>query len=128
MKLFLLFTMLVSVGAAIASAEHFHSFALGLTIALLAVGSCYWFAFYSSKTPRLALVFLICGMLSKLAVTVMGVIWSISADLISSPMIFALSYLFFSLAATFLWFTYRERLTAKEFKPLLTENSETAIM
>ncbi len=109
MKLFLL--LIASVSAGVASAEHFHSFMLGLSIASLAVGSCYFIAFRSSRFPQLALFLLICGMLSKLAITVTGVLWGMSADIITSPIVFALSYFFFSLVVTYLWFTYRESIT-----------------
>ncbi|GAJ73104.1 NADH:ubiquinone oxidoreductase subunit 2 [Vibrio sp. JCM 18904] len=110
MKLFLL--LMASVSAGIASADHIHSFMLGLSIASLAVGSCYFFAFRSSRFPQLALFLLICGMLSKLTITVVGVMWGgMSAELITSPIVFALSYLFFSLAVTYLWFSYRESIT-----------------
>ncbi|MFH0231604.1 NADH:ubiquinone oxidoreductase [Vibrio diabolicus] len=109
MKLFLL--LMASVSAGVASADHIHSFMLGLSIASLAVGSCYFFAFRSSRFPQLALFLLICGMLSKLTITVVGVMWGMSAELITSPIVFALSYLFFSLAVTYLWFSYRESIT-----------------
>lgn len=109
MKLFLV--LIASVSAGVASAEHFHSFMLGLSIASLAVGSCYFFAFRSSRFPQLALFLLICGMLSKLAITVTGVMWGMSAELITSPIVFALSYFFFSLAVTYLWFSYRQSVT-----------------
>ncbi|HBC3403836.1 TPA: NADH:ubiquinone oxidoreductase [Vibrio parahaemolyticus] len=109
MKLFLL--LMASVSAGVASADHIHSFMLGLSIASLAVGSCYFFAFRSSRFPQLALFLLICGMLSKLTITVVGVMWGMSAQLITSPIVFALSYLFFSLAVTYLWFSYRESIT-----------------
>ncbi len=109
MKLFLM--LLASVFAGVALAEHFHSFVLGLSVATLAVGSCYFFAFRSSRFPQLALFLLICGMLSKLAITVTGVVWGMSAEIITSPIVFALSYFFFSLIVTYLWFAYRDRIT-----------------
>ncbi|ARV74304.1 hypothetical protein [Vibrio campbellii] len=109
MKLFLL--LMASVSAGVASADHIHSFMLGLSIASLAVGSCYFFAFRSSRFPEFALFLLICGMLSKLMITVIGVMWGMSAELITSPIVFALSYLFFSLSVTYLWFSYRQSIT-----------------
>ncbi|KGY13235.1 NADH:ubiquinone oxidoreductase [Vibrio tubiashii] len=112
MKLFILF--MVSITAGVASAEHLHSFLLGLYISTMAVGSCYWFAFRSSHFPQLALLLLICGLFSKIAITVAGVAWGMSQELISSPFVFALSYLFFSIAATYVWFAHRERLMAKK--------------
>ncbi|MFB9135781.1 NADH:ubiquinone oxidoreductase [Vibrio sp. AK197] len=105
----LLLIGLLSVSGGIASAEHFHSFILGLSISSLAVGTCYWFAFRSSRYPQLALLLLGLGMFAKLTVTVVGVSWGISENLITSPFVFALSYLFFSIVATYLWFAYRDK-------------------
>ncbi|MCW8334116.1 NADH:ubiquinone oxidoreductase [Vibrio sp. SCSIO 43135] len=111
MKLFLIF--MASISAGVASGEHLHSFMLGLSISALAVGSCYWFAFRSTRFPQLAVFLLLCGMLSKLTVTVVGVMWGVSADLMTSPLTFALSYLFFSIALTYLWFSYKDAITAR---------------
>ncbi|NVD08908.1 NADH:ubiquinone oxidoreductase [Vibrio sp. JPW-9-11-11] len=118
MKLFIL--LIISVTAGVASAEHLHSFLLGLYISTLAVGSCYWLAFRSTRFPQLALVLLICGFFAKITVTVAGVSWGLSQDLISSPFVFALSYLFFSVVATYFWFAYREKLTARKKEKSLT--------
>ena len=111
MKLVLI--ILASLVGGVVSAEHLHSFVLGLSIAALAVGSCHWFAFRSTRFPQLGLLLLMCGMLAKLTVTVIGVSWGISAELITSPFIFALSYLFFSIVVTYLWFSYRDANTPK---------------
>ncbi|MCY9844032.1 NADH:ubiquinone oxidoreductase [Vibrio caribbeanicus] len=108
--------LVMSIIAGIASAEHFHSFLLGLYVSTLAVGSCYWFAFRSTKFPELALLLLIAGLFSKITITVVGVSWGMSQDIISSPFIFALSYLFFSIVATFLWFSHKDKARYK-FKP-----------
>ncbi len=105
----LLLIALLSVSGGVAAADHWHSFMLGLSIASLAVGSCYWFAFRSSRYPQLAFLLLGLGMLAKLCVTVAGVSWGISQQLISSPLVFSLSYLFFSIVTTYLWFAYRDR-------------------
>ncbi|MGF1909944.1 NADH:ubiquinone oxidoreductase [Vibrio kasasachensis] len=109
MKLVLILMASLSAGAA--SADHLHSFMLGLSVASLAVGSCYWFAFRTTRFPEFALFLLICGLFSKLTITVVGVALGISAELISSPLVFALSYLFFSLVVTYLWFSYRDSIT-----------------
>ena len=114
MKLFLI--IMASISAGVLSAEHLHSFMLGLSISALAVGSCYWFAFRTTRFPQLALLLLICGMLSKLTITVIGVSWSMSEELITSPLVFALSYLFFSLVVAYLWFSYRDSITPKPKK------------
>lgn len=112
MKLIILF--IISITAGIASAEHLHSFLLGLYISTLAVGCCYWLAFRSSRSPQLALLLLISGFFAKIAVTVVGVSWGMSQQLISSPFVFSLSYLFFSIVATYFWFAHREKLMAKQ--------------
>ncbi|MDG3085664.1 NADH:ubiquinone oxidoreductase [Vibrio hannami] len=111
MKLFLV--LIASISAGVISADHIHSFMLGLTVSSLAVGSCYWFAFRTTRVPELAMILLICGVLSKLTITVIGVVIGMQASLITSPLVFALSYLFFSLVVTFLWFTYRDAITPK---------------
>ncbi|WP_428773843.1 NADH:ubiquinone oxidoreductase [Vibrio sp.] len=109
MKLILI--LMASLSAGVASADHLNSFMLGLSISALAVGSCYWFAFRTTRFPHLALFLLICGALSKLSITVAGVAWGMSANLITSPLVFTLSYLFFSLVVTYLWFSYRDSIT-----------------
>ncbi|CAH8235795.1 NADH:ubiquinone oxidoreductase [Vibrio aestuarianus] len=109
MKLILI--LIASVSAGVASAEHFHSFLLGLYVSSLAVGTCYWFAFRSTRVPEFALFLLICGLFAKLSVTVVGVMWGVSADLITSPIVFALSYMFFSIVVTYIWFSYRDKKT-----------------
>ncbi len=110
MKLFLI--LVLSISAGVAAAEHFHSFILGMSIATLAVGSCYWFAFRTTRFPGLAVFLLVCGLLAKITVTVTGVMWGLSNELITSPFIFALSYLFYSIVATYIWFAYREKITS----------------
>ncbi|MDN3612425.1 NADH:ubiquinone oxidoreductase [Vibrio ostreicida] len=114
MKLFLI--IMASISAGVLSADHLHSFMLGLSIAALAVGSCYWFAFRTTRFPELAMVLLICGLLSKLVITVVGVSWGMAQDIITSPFVFALSYLFFSLVVTYLWFSYRDSITPDVIK------------
>ncbi len=107
----LLLILMTSLSAGVASAAHIYSFLLGMSVAALAVGSCYWFAFRSTRVPELAVFLLVCGLLSKLTVTVVGVMWGLSAELITSPLVFALSYLFFSITVTYLWFSYRDSIT-----------------
>ncbi|MGF1697044.1 NADH:ubiquinone oxidoreductase [Vibrio kyushuensis] len=109
MKIFVI--ALVSILAGVASAEHFHSFILGLGISTLAVGSCYWLAFRTTRFPELVLLLLFLGMFAKLMITVVGIALSVSAELITSPFIFAMSYLFFSMVATYFWFSYRQKRT-----------------
>ncbi len=111
MKLFLI--LMTSISAGVISADHIHSFMLGLSVASLAVGTCYWFAFRTTRFPELALILLLLGIFSKISITVAGVVIGVQAALITSPIVFALSYLFFSLVVTYLWFTYRDSITEK---------------
>ncbi len=111
MKLLLIFIASISAGAA--SADHFHSFLLGLAVATMAVGSCYFFAFRSSRFPQFALLLLLVGMLAKLSMTVLGVVWGLRTEMMTSPFVFSLSYLYFSIIVTYLWFRYRQKRTPK---------------
>ncbi|OAN11492.1 NADH:ubiquinone oxidoreductase [Photobacterium jeanii] len=107
MKFALIF--LISMIAGVMSGEHYHSFVAGFAVAALAVGSGYWLAFRSSaRYPQLALLMLLLGLVAKMAVTVVGVIWSMNANLINSPIVFSLSYLFFSIVVTYGYFKLRE--------------------
>ncbi|MGC9423022.1 MULTISPECIES: NADH:ubiquinone oxidoreductase [Vibrio] len=98
---------IVSVSAAIASADHVHSFFLGFSIAVVAVSSCYWLTFRCTRFPELALMLLFLGVMVKMLITIVGVLWAVSLHLMSSPAIFGLSYLFFSIVTTYLWFQTR---------------------
>lgn len=121
MQLILIF--LISTLGGIAAAEHFHSFILGLSIATLAVGCCHWFAFRTTKYPQLAMLMLVLGLFAKLTVTIVGVVIGINADLITSPFVFSLSYLFFCFVATYLWFKLKD---LKISQPLLNKYTKTA--
>ncbi|WCE32586.1 NADH:ubiquinone oxidoreductase [Vibrio sp. SCSIO 43137] len=109
MKLFLI--VMASISAGVISADHLHSFMLGLSVASLAVGTCYWFAFRTTRFPELAFLLLLIGLFSKILITVAGVVIGVQASLITSPLVFALSYLFFSIVVTYLWFSYRDSIT-----------------
>lgn len=111
MKIFLL--LLVSVSAGAASADHLHSFLYGLGTASLAVGTCFWFAFRSTRWPQLAVFLLLTGMLSKLAVTVTATMIGVKAGHITSPLVFSLSYLFFAVAVTYVYFYFKDKATNK---------------
>ena len=112
-KLLFLPTTLIS-GSYLAD-EHYSSLLLGFYISALAVSSCYWFALRSTRFPQLALALLVLGLFAKIAVTAVGISVSASLNLISSPFIFSLSYLFFSIAVTYLSFTYRDAIETKRF-------------
>ncbi|EAR53280.1 hypothetical protein SKA34_04660 [Photobacterium sp. SKA34] len=106
MKLALIF-LLSSIGGVL-SGEHFHSFAAGFGIAAISVGTAYWLAFRSTRFPQLALLLLLIGMMAKLTITIVGVMWGLKAEVINSPFVFSLSYLFFSIAVTYGYFKLRE--------------------
>ncbi|GEA62265.1 NADH:ubiquinone oxidoreductase [Vibrio comitans] len=112
MKIFLL--LLISVSAGAASAEHLTSFLYGLSTASLAVGVCFWLAFRSSRWPQLAVFLLLTGMLCKLAITVVSTIVGVNAGLITSPLIFSLSYLFFAIATTYVYFYFKDKSTNRK--------------
>ncbi|MEC6813502.1 NADH:ubiquinone oxidoreductase [Photobacterium toruni] len=100
--------MLLSVVAGILSGEHFHSFMAGFGIAAIAIGIAYWLAFRATRYPQLALLMLLVAMMAKLGITVTGVIWVVKANMISSPFVFSLSYLFFSIVVSYGYFKLRE--------------------
>ncbi|MCJ2377196.1 NADH:ubiquinone oxidoreductase [Vibrio sp. ZSDZ34] len=100
-----------SIGAGWAAADHIHSYMLGLSIASLAVGACYFIAFFSSRFPELSLFLLLCGAMAKLTITVVGIALSISHELITSPIVFSLSYLFYTIVVSYLWFSYKDART-----------------
>ncbi|MDO6542652.1 NADH:ubiquinone oxidoreductase [Photobacterium sanguinicancri] len=124
MKLGLIF--LISIVAGIFSGEHYHSFVAGFAVAAIAVGSGYWLAFRSStRYPQLALLMLLLGLAAKMVVTVVGVMWSLEANLINSPIVFSLSYLFFSIVVTYGYSKLREyqmqKRSVKEKQKLQTQ-------
>ncbi len=98
----------LSIVAGILSGEHFHSFMAGFGIAAVAIGTAYWLAFRVTRYPQLALLMLLVAMTAKLIVTVVGVMWVVKANMISSPFVFSLSYLFFSIVVTYGYFKLRE--------------------
>ncbi|WP_064608855.1 hypothetical protein [Photobacterium sp. J15] len=107
MKFALIF--LISSLGGVLSGEHFHSFMAGFGIAAVAVGTGYWLAFRcSTRYPQLALLMLLMGMMAKMGVTIAGVMWGLEANVINSPIVFSLSYLFFSIVVTYLYSKLRE--------------------
>ncbi|WP_188013083.1 NADH:ubiquinone oxidoreductase [Photobacterium damselae] len=101
--------VVISVLAGILSGEHFHSFVLGVGVASLAVGMGYWVTFRtSSRYPQLAFLMLLLGLFTKIIVTIVGVMWGINKELLSSPFVFSLSYLAFLIIASYGYFKLRE--------------------
>ncbi|WP_237486157.1 NADH:ubiquinone oxidoreductase [Vibrio hippocampi] len=103
----------VSVGAGYAAFDDIHSYLLGVSIATAAVWACYSIAFASMRFPQFAMGLLLLGTVAKLTVTAIGVAIGVSFDLISSPLVFCLTYLFYIIAMSFLMFSYKDKKTNK---------------
>ncbi|WP_305374741.1 NADH:ubiquinone oxidoreductase [Photobacterium leiognathi] len=123
MKLALIF-LLSSIGGVL-SGEHLHSFIAGFGIAAVSVGTAYWLAFRSTRYPQLAVLLLLLGMVAKLVVTVVGVMWGLKADVINSPFVFSLSYLFFLIVVSYGYFKLREFQMAMVEKRAVVLESQT---
>lgn len=95
--------------AILASSEHFPSLLLGSLTAITAVVGCYGLAFSRARFPEQALLLLFCGLLFKFAITIIGVVWGMAMEWMTSPAVFALAYLIFSITATSLGFHLRSR-------------------
>lgn len=94
---------------AILFSEHFHSFSVGFTLAIVAVSCSYLIAYQSIRRPQYTMSFLVVAVLTKLAITVTGVIWVFSANIIYSPMTFLVAYALFSVGITYFVSRYRSR-------------------
>lgn len=94
---------------AILFSEHFHSFSVGLTLAIVAVSCSYLIAYQSILRPQYTMSFLVVAVLTKLAITVTGVIWVFSANIIHSPITFLVAYALFSVGITYFVSRYRSR-------------------
>lgn len=92
---------------AILFSEHFHSFSVGLTLAIVAVSCSYLIAYQSILRPQYTMSFLVVAVLTKLAITVTGVIWVFSANIIHSPITFLVAYALFSVGITYFVSRYR---------------------
>ncbi|MGR5064754.1 NADH:ubiquinone oxidoreductase [Photobacterium sp. DNB22_13_2] len=120
MKFGLIF--LLSAVAGVLSGEHFHSFLVGFGIASVAVGAGYWLAFRcSTRYPQLAFLMLLMGMMAKIGVTITGVMWGLESNIINSPFVFSLSYLFFSIVVTYMYSKWREFQMSRMTATLTTE-------
>ncbi|PST86097.1 hypothetical protein C9I86_15720 [Photobacterium sp. NCIMB 13483] len=89
--------------------EHFHSFSVGFTLAIVAVSCSYLIAYQAIRRPQYAMSFLVVAALTKLAITVTGVIWVFSAKIIHSPLTFLIAYTLFSVVITYFVSRYRAR-------------------
>ncbi|MEC6832159.1 hypothetical protein VXS06_10340 [Photobacterium toruni] len=95
------------IALAILFSEHFHSFSVGFTLAIVAVSCSYLIAYQAIRQPQYAMSFLVVAALTKLAITVMGVIWVFSANIIHSPLTFLVAYTLFSVVITYFISRYR---------------------
>lgn len=98
---------IIMIALAILFSEHFHSFSVGFTLAIIAVSCGYLIAYQAIRRPQYAMSFLVVAALAKLAITVTGVIWVFSADIIHSPLTFLVAYALFSMIITYVVSRYR---------------------
>ncbi|WP_239995271.1 hypothetical protein [Photobacterium phosphoreum] len=98
-----------AVTIAVLFSEHFHSFSIGFTLAIVAVSCGYLIAYQAILRPQYAMSFLVLAAITKLAITVTGVIWVFSADIIHSPITFLVAYALFSVGITYFVSRYRSR-------------------
>ncbi|MBY3788074.1 hypothetical protein [Photobacterium carnosum] len=95
------------IALAILFSEHFHSFSVGFTLAIIAVSCSYFIAYQAIRRPQYTMSFLVIAVLTKLAITVTGVIWVFSANIIHSPITFLVAYALFSVVITYFVSRYR---------------------
>ncbi|WP_060990295.1 hypothetical protein [Photobacterium leiognathi] len=102
----LIFSVIVLM-LAILFTEHFHSFTIGFSLAIIAVGTSYLIAYQAIRQPQYVMTYLVLAVITKLAITVSGVIWVFSNSLIHSPITFLVAYAFFSALITYSVSRYR---------------------
>ncbi|OBU10014.1 hypothetical protein AYY19_09300 [Photobacterium aquimaris] len=95
------------IALAVLFSEHFHSFSVGFSLAIVAVSCGYLIAYQAILRPQYAMSFLVTAALVKLAITVIGVIWVFTADIIHSPLTFLIAYTLFSVIITYAVSRYR---------------------
>ncbi|HIF9512988.1 hypothetical protein I3260_10165 [Photobacterium damselae] len=98
-KVILLGVILLS---AVLFTEHTHSFIVGFSLATIAVGVGYFIAYQAILQPHYVMTYLVCALMTKLVITIAGVIWVFSADIIHSPITFLVAYSLFSVMMTYL--------------------------
>ncbi len=86
--------------------EYLSSFLSASMVAMLAVMAFYGLTCRVTKKPELFLTMMMLGVFAKLILSSVGVLISIKMSLISSPLIFGLSYVFFMLTTMILLFSY----------------------
>lgn len=98
---------LIAIIMAVLFTEHLYSFVIGFSLAMIAVTIGYFIAYQAILKPQYTLSFLVFAVVSKLIITVVGIIGVFSNNIIHSPITFLIAYVLFSVLMTYLASTYR---------------------
>ncbi|MGF1858282.1 hypothetical protein [Photobacterium profundum] len=98
---------LIAIMMAVLFTEHVHSFVIGFSLAMIAVTIGYYIAYQAILKPQYTMSFLVLAVVSKLSITVVGIIGVFSSNIIHSPITFLVAYVLFSVLMTYLASTYR---------------------
>ncbi|MGF1885603.1 hypothetical protein L4D13_05620 [Photobacterium profundum] len=98
---------LIAIMMAVLFTEHVHSFVIGFSLAMIAVTIGYYIAYQAILKPQYTMSFLVLAVVSKLSITVVGIIGVFSSNIIHSPITFLIAYVLFSVLMTYLASTYR---------------------
>ncbi len=98
---------LTAIIMAVLFTEHLHSFIIGFSLAMIAVTIGYYIAYQSILKPQYTMSFLVLAVVSKLVITVVGIIGVFTSNIIHSPITFLIAYVLFSVLMTYLASTYR---------------------
>ncbi|EAS42268.1 hypothetical protein C9J48_16855 [Photobacterium profundum] len=98
---------LIAIMMAVLFTEHVHSFVIGFSLAMIAVTIGYYIAYQAILKPQYTMSFLVLAVVSKLSITVVGIIGVFSSNIIHSPITFLVAYVLFSVLMTYFASTYR---------------------
>ncbi|PSV44717.1 hypothetical protein [Photobacterium indicum] len=98
---------LIAIMMAILFTEHFNSFVIGFSLAMIAVTIGYYIAYQAILKPQYTMSYLVLAVVSKLTITVAGIIGVFTSNIIHSPITFLVAYVLFSVLMTYLASTYR---------------------
>jgi arginine exporter protein ArgO len=98
---------LIAIIMAILFTGHFHSFVIGFSLAMIAVTIGYYIAYQAILKPQYTMSYLVLAVVSKLTITVAGIIGVFTSNIIHSPITFLIAYVLFSVLMTYLASTYR---------------------
>ncbi|MEH6533355.1 MAG: hypothetical protein V7735_18680 [Photobacterium frigidiphilum] len=98
---------LIAIIMAVLFTEHVHSFFIGFSLAMIAVTIGYFIAYQAILKPQYTMSFLVFAVVSKLIITVVGIVGVFSNNIIHSPITFLIAYVSFSVLMTYLASTYR---------------------